>query len=72
VGWESFKIHYRYREAVYHITVLQTRSGADEMSVTVDGVEQHAKAFPLVDDHQEHSVEVRIHAEMPHPWPAFS
>ena len=32
------------------------------MSVTVDGVEQHDKAIPLVDDRQEHSVEVSIPA----------
>jgi hypothetical protein len=30
------------------------------MSVTVDGVEQHDKTVPLVDDHLEHTVEVRI------------
>jgi hypothetical protein len=28
--------------------------------VTVDGVERHDKAIPLIDDHQEHWVEVRI------------
>jgi hypothetical protein len=32
------------------------------MTVTVDGVEQQDKAIPLVDDHQEHSVEVKIQA----------
>jgi cellobiose phosphorylase len=58
--WEAFKVHYRYRETDYHIAVLQTRAGNGEMSVTVDGVEQHDKAIPLVDDRQEHSVEVRI------------
>jgi len=58
--WEAFKLHYRYRETVYHIAVMQTRAGNGEMSVTVDGVEQHDKAIPLVDDRQEHSVEVRI------------
>ena len=60
--WEGFKMHYRYRETVYHIAVLQTQTGSDEMSVTVDGVEQHDKTVPLVDDHREHSVEVRINA----------
>ncbi len=60
--WEGFKMHYRYRETVYHIAVLQTRTGKDEMAVTVDGVEQHDKAIPLVDDHREHTVEVRIKA----------
>jgi cyclic beta-1,2-glucan synthetase len=60
--WEFFKVHYRYRETVYHITILQERAGKGEMSVTVDGVEQHEKAITLVDDHQEHTVEVRISA----------
>ncbi|MFZ2444787.1 MAG: glucoamylase family protein [Syntrophobacteraceae bacterium] len=58
--WEGFKMHYRYRETVYHIAVIQMQTGSDEMSVTVDGVDQHDKAVPLVDDHREHSVEVRI------------
>ena len=58
--WPAFKVHYRYRETVYHIVVLQTRAGNGEMSVTVDGVERPDQAIPLVDDRQEHSVEVRI------------
>jgi cellobiose phosphorylase len=60
--WETFKVHYRYRETVYHIDVLQTHAGNGETSVTVDGVERPDKAIPLVDDRQEHSVEVRIPA----------
>ncbi|MBI2296172.1 MAG: cyclic beta 1-2 glucan synthetase, partial [Betaproteobacteria bacterium] len=60
--WEAFKVHYRYRETFYHIAALHTRAENGEMSVTVDGVEQQDKAIPLVDDRQEHSVEVRIHA----------
>ena len=59
--WQAFKVHYRYRETVYHITVLQT-SGGSMTGVTVDGVEQHDNAIPLLDDRQEHSVEVRIPA----------
>jgi hypothetical protein len=30
--------------------------------VTVDGVERHDQAIPLVDDRQDHSVEVRMPA----------
>jgi len=60
--WKAFKMHYRYRETVYHIAVVQPQTGNDEMSVTVDGVEQDDKAVRLVDDHLEHSVEVRITA----------
>jgi cellobiose phosphorylase len=58
--WKGFTLHYRYRETHYHITVLQVSAGNGEASVTVDGVEQHEKAIPLVDDRQEHSVEVKI------------
>jgi cyclic beta-1,2-glucan synthetase len=60
--WKAFKVHYRYRETVYHISVLQTHGGNGEMSLTVDCVERPDRAIPLVDDHQEHSVEVRIPA----------
>ncbi|MEK7876029.1 MAG: glycosyl hydrolase family 65 protein, partial [Pseudomonadota bacterium] len=60
--WEAFKVHYRYRETFYRIAVLHTRAGNGEMNVTVDGVEQRDNAIPLVDDRQEHAVEVRIHA----------
>ena len=60
--WETLKVHYRYRETVYHIDVLQTRHDNGRTSVTVDGVERHDEAIPLVDDRQEHSVEVRIPA----------
>jgi cellobiose phosphorylase len=58
--WEAFKVHYRYRETVYHIDVVQTAEDKDRASVTVDGVERHDRAIPLADDRQEHSVEVRI------------
>jgi cellobiose phosphorylase len=58
--WEMFKVHYRYRETIYHISVLQGRVGEDQTGVTVDGVLQHDRAIPLIDDRQEHLVEVRI------------
>ncbi|HYK92395.1 MAG TPA: glycosyl hydrolase family 65 protein, partial [Acidobacteriota bacterium] len=57
--WKAFRVHYRYRETVYHIAVLQTHASTGGMTVTVDGIEQDAQAIPLVDDRQEHAVEVR-------------
>ncbi len=57
--WESIKVHYRYGEACYHITVRQPGDGG-EASVTVDGVEQPDRAISLVDDRREHFVEVRV------------
>ena len=61
-NWKGFTLHYRYRETVYHINVLQDSAGNGETSVIVDGIEQHDQAIPLVDDHQEHTVEVKIQA----------
>ena len=57
--WDSFMVHYRHRETLYHITVRQTRDNSTE-SVIVDGVEQSNKTISLVDDRREHAVEVRI------------
>jgi cellobiose phosphorylase len=64
--WKAFKVHYRHRETVYHINVLQTPAADGKMSVTVDGVERPDRAIPLVDDRKEHSVEVRIPAKPNH------
>jgi cellobiose phosphorylase len=59
--WQSFTIHYRYRETVYHIVIAQTRvGGGQKSSVTVDGVERQDATIPLVDDHGEHRVEVTV------------
>ncbi len=61
-GWDTFKVLYRYRETIYHINVVQTHDVAGEIRVEVDGQGQPDKAIPLVDDHQEHKVEVKIPA----------
>ncbi|MGD9983882.1 MAG: glucoamylase family protein [Porticoccaceae bacterium] len=65
--WQAFKLHYRYRETVYHIAVTQTgvadAGTSTGVRVTVDGVEQHDRIIPLVDDHREHWVEVSIAAQ---------
>ena len=60
--WKGFTVHYRYRETVYHIAVLRRQVGDGATDVTVDGVPQQDKTIHLVDDHQEHAVEVRIPA----------
>ena len=60
--WEGFTVHYRYRETVYHISVMRAQPGDGATSVIVDGVEQQDKTIPLVDDRKEHAVEVKIPA----------
>ncbi len=58
--WGGFKMHYRYRETVYHINVVQTPAEDGEMGLSLDGVEQPDQTIPLVDDHAEHWAEVRV------------
>ncbi|MHB1514101.1 MAG: GH36-type glycosyl hydrolase domain-containing protein [Acidiferrobacteraceae bacterium] len=66
--WRTFKMHYRYCETVYHITVLQAHAGTGEMSITIDGVARPDNTIPLTDDRQEHMVEVVIDtAPLGHP-----
>ena len=57
--WEGFTIHYRYRETIYHIKVVQI-AGEGTTRVTVDEVEQEDKWISLVDDHIDHNVEVVV------------
>ena len=61
--WVGFTVHYRYRETVYHIAVLRGQIGDGAMGVTVDGAPQKDTTITLVDDHQEHAVEVRIRTD---------
>lgn len=58
--WNDFKIHYRYRETVYHITLIQLPDTNVQQTLTVDGVTQQDSAIALVDDRVEHYVEVRV------------
>jgi cellobiose phosphorylase len=60
--WEGFKVHYRYRETIYHIRVRQPAAGKGWMQVTLDGIEHPDQSIPLVDDHREHRVEVETPA----------
>jgi cellobiose phosphorylase len=62
--WEGFTAHYRHRETVNHIAVQRGQVGDDATSVTVDGIPQQGTTITLVDDHQEHAVEVRIRSKL--------
>ena len=58
--WESYKVLYRYRETIYNITIFQIKNSDVDFSITLDGVKILDKVISLVDDRQEHSIEVRI------------
>jgi cellobiose phosphorylase len=57
--WNGFKVHYRYGETVYHISVSPNSARVDGSLVTVDGVARPDMTIPLIDDSREHTVEVR-------------
>jgi len=59
--WVSFKIHYRYRETIYRITVTQQHEDNTKLSIIADGAKCRDKFIRLVDDHQEHLAEVRLY-----------
>ncbi len=53
-SWASFKIHYRYRETVYHITFRKLGTGSTVKRILLDGNEQPENHIPLTDDRHEH------------------
>ncbi|MEO7166411.1 MAG: glucoamylase family protein [Chthoniobacterales bacterium] len=60
-SWPSYKIHYRYRRTVYHITIIRLTdeaSGGNELSLDEESLT--GETIPLVDDHAEHFVEMKI------------
>ena len=60
LDWQAFRIHYRYHETSYHITVRNAGGGKSVRRVVADGVEQPDKTVRLVDDRNEHDVEVDV------------
>ncbi len=58
--WKSFKIVYRFRTAVYNITILQTEADMNSMTLEVDGVKVAGKKIDLADDGAEHTVIVNF------------
>jgi cyclic beta-1,2-glucan synthetase len=73
--WKSYKIHYRYRQTYYHITIRRTDGKSSQViRVTADGnllneaIEYSSSAgimrgqgiIPLVDDYRVHHIEVDL------------
>jgi cellobiose phosphorylase len=61
-SWHTCKIHYRYRQTVYHITVTQLAAEAAEGNqLILDGEELAVTSVSLVDDRREHFVELKVY-----------
>ncbi|MBF0243360.1 MAG: hypothetical protein HQK64_12915, partial [Desulfamplus sp.] len=79
--WDGFTLHYRFRETIYHINVIQkqrrkqkfNKQQADQndtgirqvdkkvfTTIRVNGILQQEKSIALVDDRQEHRVDISI------------
>jgi cyclic beta-1,2-glucan synthetase len=59
--WTTCKIHYRYRQTIYHITVNRVAAdSADANQLILDGKELAVELLPLVDDRREHVVELKV------------
>jgi cyclic beta-1,2-glucan synthetase len=58
--WPGFKIHYRYRETLYHIEVRNGGGGTAVGRIVADGQEQPNSPIRLVDDRQDHHIQVDV------------
>ncbi len=58
--WKSFKVHYRYHETAYDITVSQTSAEEEGREMQLDGVVCTDSAITLVNDHRPHAIDVRV------------
>jgi cellobiose phosphorylase len=58
-AWDTYKIHYRYHQTVYHITISRT---AESDFLTLDGQEIPGLLLPLIDDQKEHYAERKVRA----------
>ena len=61
--WSAFKVHYRFHETVYHISVIQSSDIFNELHMTLDGIAHYDKAIPLVNDLREHFAELTFALE---------
>ncbi|MDQ1256987.1 MAG: cyclic beta,2-glucan synthetase, partial [Candidatus Hydrogenedentes bacterium] len=59
-AWQSFKVHYRYRETFYHNAIRNAGGGKSVNRVVLDGAEQPDREVHLIDDRNPHDVEVDI------------
>ncbi|HUW26468.1 MAG TPA: glucoamylase family protein [Gallionella sp.] len=69
--WQSYKIHYRYRDTFYHINIKRigeqtgrvirvTVNGVPATDAGVDGSGRPQGIITLVDDRQDHNVKVEL------------
>src|SRR6185437_6181028 len=58
--WKEFRLHYRYRDSVYHVTVSRSNARDRDCAVWLDGVLQADNGVPLRNDGVDHEVRVLL------------
>ena len=58
--WSVFKVHYRYRDTVYHINIRNSGGGTKVDRVATDDQPQPEGFVRLIDDRQDHQVQVDV------------
>lgn len=59
-SWTTFKIHYRYHQTVYHITVTRHPGFTGTNVLALDGKELMGSVLPLTDDQLTHHAELKV------------
>ncbi len=64
-AWPSYSMSYRFGETIYHISLVQTLFDDPQtlanITITLDDLTQNNALVTLIDDRQEHRIEVNIH-----------
>jgi cellobiose phosphorylase len=59
--WNTFTVHYRFRQTNYHIRITRLPDAPPGDSLmSLDGQALPGNIIPLLDDHRDHSVEMQI------------
>ncbi|SDM06194.1 Cellobiose phosphorylase [Geoalkalibacter ferrihydriticus] len=61
VHWPAYKVRYRYRETMYHLTIRNVvEATTPGQRIILDGVVIEGETIPLVDDRRDHQIEVAL------------
>ena len=63
--WQSYKLHYRFRETVFHITCKQVDNAEKALVITLDG-NDCGEYLQLLEDRKEHFVDVIVRRNAGH------
>jgi cellobiose phosphorylase len=59
-AWPSFRIHYRFRETLFHITIHSSGEGRTISQMKIDGTDQADFVVPLINDLGNHEIEIEL------------